>query len=347
MRALTIRDQDDSRLSLEEVPEPSRQEDSILDETVALGVCGTDRKLAERAPKLPPGRDRLIVGHESLGQVLEAPPGSGFGQGDLVVGLVRYADPLPCFFRVSGEPDMCENGGFTERSISGRGGFRAERFRLEPENAVRIDRKLGIAGVLLEPTGIVSNGWERLDQLVRRPNRALVLGAGPIALLAALLGVKRGYEVHVMDRWDHGPKPDQVRSLGATYHTTTATLSKGFDAVLECAGALVGEAVRQTAPAGTTCLIGDEDLSVSLLEPSELAHDLVARNKTVVGTASSNRRHFEAAHKVLRETDPKWLTGLLGPCVTLEDWLYAFEGSADKIKAVIHFNAASAFVSRN
>ena len=340
MLALTIRDNDGDRLALEDVPEPSPEDGGILVEAVALGVCGTDRKLVQMAPRLPPGRDRLIMGHESLGQVLEAPPGSGFHEGDLVVGVVRGADPVPCSFCASGEPDLCENGGFTERGIMGQDGFGSERFRLDPRDTVRLDPKLGVAGLLLEPTSIVSKAWERLDLLVRRrPARALVLGAGPIGLLAALLGVKRGYKVHVMDQLDHGRKPDQVRGLGATYHTAPVTLAGGFDAVLECTGALLSEAVRQTAPVGTTCLIGEgEDRSVPVLGPEELTSDLILGNKTVVGIVSSNRRHFEAGHQALRQADPKWLAGLLGPCVALEDWRSAFEGGEDQVKTVINFS---------
>ncbi|MGP8205476.1 MAG: alcohol dehydrogenase catalytic domain-containing protein [Acidimicrobiales bacterium] len=340
MRALTLRDKGDDRLRLEDVAEPSPAEGAILLEAVALGVCGTDRRLVRTVPKLPPGRDRLIIGHESLGRALEAPPGSGFHEGDLVVGIVRSADPLPCPFCAGGEPDLCENGGFTERGIMAKDGFGAERFRLPPHEAVRIDPGLGLAGLLLEPTSIVAKAWERLDLLARRrPGRALVLGAGPIGLLAAMLGTGRGYDVHVMDQWDHGPKPDLVRGLGATYHTTPATLPGEFDAVLECSGALLSEAVRRTAPVGTICLIGEgEDRSVPVLGREALTSDLVEGNKTVTGIVNSNRRHFEAGHQALRRADPKWLAGLLGPFVALEDWRSAFNGDGDQVKTVIKFN---------
>ncbi len=340
MRALTFRPSRDGPLGLEDVPEPSPGEGGILVAAVALGVCGTDRRLAQRGPALPPGRELLIIGHESLGRALEAPPGSGFHVGDLVVGIVRGADPAPCSFCAAGEPDLCDNGGFTERGIWGRDGFGSELFRLDAGEAVRVDPGLGLAGLLLEPTSIVSKAWERLDALLRRRGRALVLGAGPIGLLAALLGVQRGYEVHVMDHLDHGRKPQQVRRLGATYHAAAATLTGGFDAVLECTGALTSEAVRQAAPVGTICLIGEgEDRSAPVLTPGELTSELVLGNKTVIGSVSSNRRHFDAGQRALRRADPSWLTGLLGPCVALEDWRSAFAEGADQIKAVIKFSS--------
>ena len=47
----------------------------------------------------------------------------------------------------------------------------------------------------------------------------LVTGAGPIGLLAAMIGKLYGLDVHVLDRVVSGTKPDLVRQLGATYHS--------------------------------------------------------------------------------------------------------------------------------
>ncbi len=55
----------------------------------------------------------------------------------------------------------------------------------------------------------------------------LVTGAGPIGLLAALIGKQRGLDVHVLDRVDSGAKPDLVRALGATYHSGSDRRTSG------------------------------------------------------------------------------------------------------------------------
>jgi glucose 1-dehydrogenase len=334
MRALVLRaDHDVGAVTLEDVPEPSIDEGEILVEALALGICGTDRELANR-PRSIPQRGYMVLGHESLGRVLEAPPGSGFLPGQLVVGTVRRPDTAPCFFCASGESDLCENGGFTERGLSGRDGFGAERYRLEAEFAVHVDPALGVLGVLTEPASIVAKGWEKLDRLVSlRRSRALVLGAGPIGLLAALLGVQRGYEVHVVDQIDHGVKPDQARALGAIYHSTTSDVIGGFDVVMECTGALADEAIRLAGPSGAVCFVGGGHGGASDAG--------LTSNRILIGIVNSNRRHFVAGHEALRRADRAWLAGLLSPCVPLEKWREAFEplGAGD-VKAVVRFDDA-------
>src|SRR5215813_2098072 len=161
---------------------------------------------------------------------------------------VSSAAPIPFRARtarwVSG--DMCRNGQYTERGIKQIDGFMSERWRIDPEYVIKVDRSLGLLGVLLEPTTVVAKAWEQVVAVGRRafwePRTVLVTGAGPIGLLAALLGRQRGLEVHVLDRIESGPKPELVRALGAIYHTGRIG-NVGFepDIIIECTG--VGQLV--------------------------------------------------------------------------------------------------------
>ena len=58
--------------------------------------------------------------------------------------------------------------------------------------------------MLLEPTSVVAKAWDHIERIGARsewqPRTALVTGAGPIGLLAALLAAQRGLDVHVLDR---------------------------------------------------------------------------------------------------------------------------------------------------
>ncbi|MGH3822679.1 MAG: alcohol dehydrogenase catalytic domain-containing protein [Pseudonocardiaceae bacterium] len=187
------------------------------------GLCGTDREIAAgEYGWAPPGHDRLILGHESLGRVRAAPAGSGFATGDLVAGVVRMPDPVPCGACAHGHFDMCRNGRYTERGIKELDGYASERWSVEAGYAVRLDPRLAEVGVLMEPTSVVAKAWDQIEQVGRRswfdPQRVPVTGAGPIGLLAVLLAVQRSLDVHVLDVVSPGRKPALVRALGATYH---------------------------------------------------------------------------------------------------------------------------------
>ena len=186
LRAITVAPGIANSVALEEAPEPGG-EGALLIEAAALGICGTDLEiLAGHHGVAPEGRERMVLGHESLGRVLEAPADCGFTPGDMVVGIVRRPDPAPCRACAGGEWDMCENGLYTERGILGRDGYGAERFRLDPAFAVRIDPALGIAGVLLEPASVLAKAWDHIERIGRRtrtwaPRRVLVTAPDPSA----------------------------------------------------------------------------------------------------------------------------------------------------------------------
>ena len=160
MQAVTVIPGKPGSAQLGQVPEPAGELGSVLVQALAVGVCGTDVEIAGGAYGWPPpGQERLIIGHESLGRGIDPGP-SSFASGEHVVGIVRRPDPLPCANCAVGEWDMCSNGGYTERGIKQVDGFMADRWRIEPEYAVRVDKQLGVLGVLLEPTTVVAKAWE-------------------------------------------------------------------------------------------------------------------------------------------------------------------------------------------
>ncbi|HMK39045.1 MAG TPA: alcohol dehydrogenase catalytic domain-containing protein, partial [Bacteroidota bacterium] len=163
MKAITVEPGKAGSARLEEVPEPELSEGAVLVEAVAVGVCGTDAEIvAGKYGWAPPGRKRLVLGHESLGRVLDPGSSGSLKKGDLVVGIVRRPDPVPCPNCAVGEWDMCRNGRYTERGIKEIHGFMSERWRVEPEFVMRIDSTLGMLGVLLEPTTVLTKAWEQI-----------------------------------------------------------------------------------------------------------------------------------------------------------------------------------------
>lgn len=351
MRALTVLPGQQGTVQVDELPDPAPDEGSVLVQTLAIGICGTDFEIsAGEYGQAPPGSDRLVLGHESIGRVLEAPEGGGLAEGDLVVGIVRCPDPVPCVNCAAGEWDMCRNGRYTEHGIKGLHGFGRERYRSTPDRLVKVDPDVGPLGVLLEPTSVVAKAWDHIERIGHRaayePRTALITGAGPIGLLAALLGVQRGLQVHVLDRVSDGPKPELVRDLGATYHTGSPDqLGVAPDIVVECTGVppVVAAALSATGPDGIVCLTGVSSVGRSLsLDLGGLNRELVLQNDVVFGSVNANRRHYEAAAQALARADRGWLARLITRRVPLEQFSEALVRHPDDVKVILEIAGSDA-----
>lgn len=349
MQALTVVPSVKASASLREVPEPDAREGDLLVSMLAVGVCGTDREIIEGLyGQAPAGAEYLILGHESLGRVLDAAPESGFRPGDLVVGIVRHPDPVPCPNCAVGEWDMCRNGQYTEHGIKGRHGFARERFRLRSGHAVRLDPRLAKVGALLEPTSVVAKAWEYSLRIAHRasftPHRALITGAGPIGLLAALLGVQRGLEVHVLDRVKRGLKPDLTRALGCTYHSepnSVRLLANSFDVIIECTGVprLVVDTIDWVGAGGVVALAGLSSGEHCIpVDVGQINRAMVLENNALFGSVNANRRHYEQAAEALSRAEreqPGWCEKLITRRVPLVRWQQALEGHEEDVKVLI------------
>jgi len=349
MKAITVEPMLAGSAQLEDVPEPDAREGEVLVEAIAVGVCGTDVEIVEgKYGWAPSGNAKLVLGHESLGRVIDPGASTALKKGDLVVGIVRRPDPVPCPNCAVGEWDMCRNGRYTERGIKEHNGFMSERWRIEPDYAMKIHPSLGLLGVLLEPTTVVAKAWEQVMAVGRRafwePQTVLVTGAGPIGLLAALLGKQRGLEIHVLDRIDSGPKPDLVRSLGATYHSG-AISGLGFepDIIIECTGVgqVIADSIRAVAAGGVVCLTGvGSGGRTGGLPIADVAAHGVLKNNVVVGSVNANKRHWYKAGEALARTDLAWLAQLITRRERPADFTKALTRTAEDIKVVIQFAEA-------
>ena len=350
MRALTVVPGIRDSLAASDVAEAEPRGGELLVDGIAIGVCGTDREIAAGDyGSAPAGERRLIMGHESLGRVQVAPEGSGFSVGELVVGVVRRPDPVPCGACAHGEFDMCRNGGYTERGIKQLHGYGSERWSVDPAFTVRLDPRLSDVGVLMEPTSVVAKAWQQVEKVGERawfqPRTALVTGAGPIGLLAAMLGVQRGLETHVLDQVTDGAKPQLVRDLGATYHSApiddvTARIQP--DVVIEATGvgSVIFAAMAGTAAYGIVCLTGVSPTGRTLaVDAGSLNRSIVLENDAVVGSVNANLQHYRLAAEALAAADVDWLARLISRRVPLERFAEAFSAREDDVKVVITLGA--------
>lgn len=344
MRALTVRPGVRGTLSLDDLAEPCPKEGTLLVESIAVGLCGTDAEIVRgEYGEAAPGADFLVLGHENLGRILQAPPDCGLSVGDLVVGIVRRPDPQPCPACAAGEWDMCRNGLYTEHGIRGAHGFASERWRAEPDAVVRLSPSLGQLGILLEPATIVAKAWEQVERIGRRafwqPETVVVTGAGPIGLLAALMGIQRGLRVHVFDLVTEGPKPDLVRSLGATFHSDSLPDSGlRADVVIECTGVpqVAVDVMSHSAADAIVCLTGVSGAGSPLpVDVGALDREVVLGNKVIFGSVNANRRHYAQASSALAAADHEWLGRLITRTVPLRSYHEAFARQPGDVKVVL------------
>jgi threonine dehydrogenase-like Zn-dependent dehydrogenase len=197
----------------------------------------------------------------------------------------------------------------------------------------------------MEPTTIVAKAWDQIERIGERaffePQRVLVTGAGPIGLLAAMLGAQRGLEVHVLDRNEKGPKPRLVRDLGGHFHTTdVATVAKSAppDIIIEATGVpqLIVDAMENNSAFGIVCLTGVSPRGRDLtIDAGGLNRDIVLENDVVFGSVNANLGHYALAAAALGRADRSWLERLISRRVPLEDFEQALEKQDDDVKVVL------------
>jgi threonine dehydrogenase-like Zn-dependent dehydrogenase len=342
--AFTVIPQKAGSAQLTSLPGPVGDAKGVVLQSLCVGVCGTDREILRGDyGRAPAGEERLVLGHECVARVAEA--GHALPSGTLVVPIVRRPDPVPCASCAAGEWDMCRNGRYTEHGIWGLHGFCAQQLRVDPDFLVVVPAALGRLAVLLEPASIVAKAWEHIERIGRRahwfPERVLVTGAGPIGLLAALLGRQRGLEVTVFDRVATGRKPDLCHDLGAKYeHGSLSELLEAQppDIVIECTGvdAVVLDVMSRNARAGIVCLVGVSSQGRKVtVDVGALNRSIVLDNDVVFGSVNANRRHYELAVAALAKADAGWLERLISRRLPLERWQDALRRDADDIKVVI------------
>jgi threonine dehydrogenase-like Zn-dependent dehydrogenase len=274
-----------------------------------VGVCGTDRALASFQLGAPPlGETRLVLGHEALGQVMETGNGvKSLNRGDWVVPMVRRACKPVCGSCARGRRDLCISGRYTERGIFRLHGYFTQRAVDTEEDLVRVPLKLVDFGVLVEPLSVAEKAIVRaLAVHEGEPQTALVLGLGPIGMLAAMALKARGYAVRVqsLEPADH-PRAAMLRLQDIAYEPG---LKGSADIVIEATGSTEAAlfALEQMPPLGVMVVLGASNGAgpVPFLR-------MIVNNQTVVGCVNADTAAFRAAVEDLARFDRRALASLI------------------------------------
>jgi len=303
-------------------PEPRLQSPTdVRVRILEVGVCGTDKEICAFEYGTPPsGSEHLVIGHESLGEVVEAGPAvTKVRPGDLVVVMVRRPCDRPeCVPCRAGRADFCSTGEFVERGINGAHGFMTEYVVDDERWLVPVPRSLRDVAVLVEPLTIAEKALLQVAQIqARLPwscetrtrgwcHAAVVLGAGPVGLLGAMALVRAGFRTFVYSREaEGGAKDSLVRSFGATYVSSATTPPEGLpertggvDLVYEAVGLsrLAFEVMAHVERNGIFVFTGVAALKgPQPLDTDTLMRNLVLKNQVALGTVNAGRDAFEAA----------------------------------------------------
>ncbi len=309
MRAIGL-DYERKQLVETRIPAPERRgSDEVLFRVHEVGVCGTDRELAAFRLGYPPaGESFLVLGHEALGRVEEVGTGvRGLQRGDWVVPMIRRACSPPCPSCARGRRDLCVSGRAPERGIFGWHGYFTEWAVDRAEDLVAIPAELAECAVLLEPLSVVEKAIERALRLAETPPAtALVLGAGPIGLLAALCLLHRGLRVwlHSLETPDH-PRVRLAESAGIAY---VAQPEHKADLIVEATGSAEAAfaALQWLAPAGVCALLGAPNAA----GPMPFL-DMIVKNQVVFGSVNAAPQSFQSAVEDLQRFDRRLLRAMI------------------------------------
>jgi glucose 1-dehydrogenase len=350
VRALTVVPGRAGSGAARDVPEPALSDGEVLIDVVRVGLCGTDADI-ERGEygRAPEGADVLVLGHESVGRV--ARDAGSLKAGTPVVASVRRPDNCPNCLR--GEQDMCLWGGYRERGINGIHGFCAERFAERSEYLFVVPEAIADVAVLLEPLTVSEKGWRHLAAAQQRmtvwePRTAIVTGAGPMGILAAVKLRLLGLDVTVVERQPKPQKQALLARIGAGYAATSVTplatvagRSKRIDVVIDATGnsAVAFECMRLVGANGALLLTSVTGRKQALEVPTDdINQNLVLGNVLVLGIVNAKSDDFRSGIADLSEAERRWpgfLAALLTRRVPLADAARALRHDPSQIKTVV------------
>ncbi len=350
---------------------PTQAKMRVLD----VGLCGTDREIVSFQYGTPPeGSAYLIIGHESLSEVVET--GSKVSKvkpGDLVVMTVRRPCAHPeCVACREGRQDFCYTGDFTERGIKQKHGYMTE-FVVEEERYLHpVPRELRDVAVLVEPLTIAEKSLEQLWVVQRRlpwvcPNacpgdgakspahcrRAIVLGAGPVGILGAMALKLEGFEVSVYSRSpNHEEKNGILDAIGVPYiaaetHSTAdmAKMAGPIDVVYEATGAssIAFDVLKHLGPNAVFVFTGVPGRKAPIpVDTDEIMRNMVLNNQLVLGSVNAPPQAFESAIQHLGAFTQKWpgtVRSLITARIPIENAPATLQQPAGGIKNVVSVGA--------
>lgn len=348
------------------------QPDQVKLHILDVGMCGTDKEICAFEYGTPPaGSDYLVIGHESLGEVVKVgPAASRVKVGDLVVTTVRRPCPHPqCRPCRAGYPDFCRTGDYTERGIKGEHGFMTE-YVVDHERYMHVvPPELRDVAVLTEPLTIAEKALDQTWQIVRRLKwldldlqeearrgnpTAVVLGAGPVGLVGAMKLIVAGSKTLVY-ALPPAPNPSSeiVEAIGGQYYSqgkipleVQKEVFGHIHLVYEATGVsrLAFEVLKLLGPNSVFILTGVPRLKGPIeMDADLLMRNIVLKNQIVFGTVNASSENFDEAIEDIGTFHQRWpeaLRALITSRSSPEEAPAILLGNIGGIKNVITFHTS-------
>ncbi len=305
------------RISMEDPPDYE-----VKLKPVFTGICGTDRGMVSGALPFaynPKGRDRLVLGHESVCQVIDVEENTyGIKKGDYVVPLVRR--PGGCVNCSIGRPDNCSDGDKHEAGITGLDGFMREYFFDELKNLVLVpDANISRVAVLTEPLKNVVKGFEVFEAVSRRSifagkdstmsgKRAVVIGTGTEGFLYSFMAREKGLDTFAVNRHPiSGDSMKMLSTFGVNFADYTkdesAATGNGIDLLIDTSGdpGTIFRFMGKLNYNAVVLLFGTNGKAPGAQADGEFIDYMIERNITVAGVVDAAKTHYEQALGLIRK----------------------------------------------
>jgi threonine dehydrogenase-like Zn-dependent dehydrogenase len=355
MKAAVVTPGKKDSIRVVDIERPAYSDHEVLVKVNRVGIDGTDVDINEGAYGMPPeGSDFLVIGHEAVGVVESV--GSAvkcLAPGEIVVSTVRRPCWERCFPCRNQHSDMCLTGDYLERGIKGLHGYMSEYYVETLENIIRIPHELENIAVLLEPLSVAEKGIEQVFKIQERlpwhPKHALVMGAGPLGILATFILNDMGIDTCTIATRDKKSLKARIcEGCGGRYvnvrEEPLETLPKKygpFDIIIEATGvsSLAVDARDLVNRDGAVCLLGVyPGKQAQNICTDCLNQNMVLNNKLVFGSVNSNRMHFERSAERMGSIEGKWpglLQKLFTRTVTLDNVADGLRRQPGDIKVLV------------
>lgn len=236
MKALWL---ESNQISPRDIPQPDRPNEALIKIRKA-GICSTDLELVKGYYPFTG-----VLGHEFVGEVVDAPEKSWIGQ--RVVGEINVVCGK-CEACLNGRSTHCENR--TVLGIVNRDGVFAEYTTLPLENLYRVpDSVSDEMAVFTEPLAAALEIQQQIQ--IKPTDRVLLIGAGRLGQLIAQTLALTGCDLHVAARHPYQQTLLSARSI--RFITEADIQPHRWDIVVEATGSPKGFNLARKAirPRGT------------------------------------------------------------------------------------------------